>query len=269
MHDPARVLFRPLAHDHTDHQPMLGVEGHLIPAIPLTAVGGVAGIAVFLRLGNEAPLLIELDLLGLRGKKPRTRRGTAGAEAVRRAVAEEHEVELHAFVLLKFGGMPKTSSGKIRRHACRGAFLAGTLEACGEWRASSQPSGGGLTRAAVLTVPPHQRQALLETHFRGQLGRVLRLDPAAVDPHQPVNTLGLDSLTTLELKNALAESLGVYLPVTRFLRGASLATLASQVLTELSQQAPVPQGMSSLLRQVQQLSDDQVKALLDVNRVVS
>jgi acyl carrier protein len=195
---------------------------------------------------------------------------SAVAEVVRRAVAEEHEVELHAFALLKLGGMPKTSSGKIQRQACRSAFLAGTLETYGEWRASSQPSGGGLTRAAVLTIPPHQRQALLETHFRGQLARVLRLDPAAIDPHQPVNTLGLDSLTTLELKNALGESLGVSLPVTRFLRGASISTLASQVLTELSQRAtaPIPPSMSSLLQQVQQLSDDQVKALLDANRMV-
>jgi acyl carrier protein len=192
------------------------------------------------------------------------------AGAVRRAVAEEHEAELHAFVLLKLGGMPKTSSGKVQRHACRSAFLAGTLKAHGEWHASSQPPGGGLTRAAVLSVPPLQRQALLETHFRGQVARVLRLDPAALDLHQPVNTLGLDSLTTLELKNALVESLGVSLPVTTFLRGLSISTLASQVLTELSQHAPAPtpQGMSSLLQHVQQLSGDQVKALLNADRVV-
>jgi acyl-CoA synthetase (AMP-forming)/AMP-acid ligase II len=192
------------------------------------------------------------------------------AEAVRRAVAEEYEVELHALVLLKLGGLPKTSSGKIQRHACRNAFLAGALEAYGEWRAISRPGGGALTRAAVLALPPHQRQALLETHFRGQLARLLCLDPAALDPHQPVNTLGLDSLTTLELRNALGASLGVDLPITRFLRGASIATLASEVLTELAQHAPAPspQRLSSLLQQVQQLSDDQVKALLGADREV-
>jgi acyl carrier protein len=195
----------------------------------------------------------------------------AVAEAVRRAVAEEHEAELHAFVLLKLGSMPKTSSGKVQRRACRSAFLAGMLDAYGEWRANGRPSGGGLTRATVLAVPPPQRQALLEALFRDQVARVLRLDPAAVDPHQPVNTLGLDSLTTLELKNALEANLEVSLPVTRFLKGASIYGLASQVLTELllHPSALNPQHMNSLLQHVQQLSDGQVNELLDPDRLAN
>ena len=49
--------------------------------------------------------------------------------AVRRAVAEVHELQVHQVVLLKVGGIPKTSSGKIQRRACRAAFLAGSLVA--------------------------------------------------------------------------------------------------------------------------------------------
>lgn len=48
--------------------------------------------------------------------------------AVRWAVAEEHQTQVYEVVLLKQGSIPKTSSGKIRRHACRAQFLAGTLE---------------------------------------------------------------------------------------------------------------------------------------------
>jgi acyl-CoA synthetase (AMP-forming)/AMP-acid ligase II/acyl carrier protein len=195
---------------------------------------------------------------------------SAVAEVVRRALAEEHEVELYALVLVKLGGMPKTSSGKIQRQACRKAFLSGTLEAYGEWRARSRPCEDGLLRAAVLAVPASERQGLLERYFREQLARVLRLNAALIDVHQPVNTLGLDSLTTLELKNALGESLGVYFPVTRFLGGASISTLAAQVLTELSPQASaaLSPSLSSLVQQVQQLSDEQVKELLQAQPAV-
>src|SRR6185295_10177218 len=44
------------------------------------------------------------------------------AEAVRRAVAEEHEARVHEVVLLRPGSLPKTSSGKVRRHAVRAAW---------------------------------------------------------------------------------------------------------------------------------------------------
>ncbi|HWQ35152.1 MAG TPA: fatty acyl-AMP ligase [Blastocatellia bacterium] len=49
-------------------------------------------------------------------------------EAVRRAVSENHDVRVHAVTLLRPGRIPLTSSGKIRRQACRAAFLDGTLE---------------------------------------------------------------------------------------------------------------------------------------------
>ena len=52
--------------------------------------------------------------------------------AIRRAVADVHGVEVHAVRLLKPGGVPRTSSGKLRRLACRDAYLTGTLDAVGD-----------------------------------------------------------------------------------------------------------------------------------------
>jgi len=52
----------------------------------------------------------------------------AVVRAIRRAVTEEHDVPVHSVVLLKTGGLPKTSSGKIQRQACRAGFLVGTLD---------------------------------------------------------------------------------------------------------------------------------------------
>ncbi|WP_099238840.1 fatty acyl-AMP ligase [Synechococcus sp. BDU 130192] len=54
--------------------------------------------------------------------------------AVRQAVYEEHTVEVYGIVLLRTGSIPKTSSGKIQRQACRQQYLAGTLNGLGEWQ---------------------------------------------------------------------------------------------------------------------------------------
>ncbi|HLJ24240.1 MAG TPA: SDR family NAD(P)-dependent oxidoreductase [Candidatus Acidoferrales bacterium] len=54
--------------------------------------------------------------------------------AIRRALNESHEVHPDAIVLIEPRSIPRTSSGKIQRYACREAFLAGTLDVAHEWR---------------------------------------------------------------------------------------------------------------------------------------
>jgi myxalamid-type polyketide synthase MxaB len=54
--------------------------------------------------------------------------------AIRRALTESHEVHPEAVVLIAPRSIPRTSSGKIQRYACREAFLAGTLDVVHEWR---------------------------------------------------------------------------------------------------------------------------------------
>jgi acyl-CoA synthetase (AMP-forming)/AMP-acid ligase II len=49
-------------------------------------------------------------------------------KVIRQAVGQAHDVRVDSVALLKSGSIPKTSSGKIQRHACYTGFLAGTLE---------------------------------------------------------------------------------------------------------------------------------------------
>ena len=51
--------------------------------------------------------------------------------AVLRAVSDHFGLHVHELVLLKVGGVPKTSSGKIKRQECRKAYLTGALERVG------------------------------------------------------------------------------------------------------------------------------------------
>ena len=46
----------------------------------------------------------------------------AMVRAIRQAVAQEHDIRVHAAVLLKAGSLPKTSSGKVQRHLCQASF---------------------------------------------------------------------------------------------------------------------------------------------------
>lgn len=49
-------------------------------------------------------------------------------QAIRQAIVEEHNVTVSQVILLRAGSVPKTSSGKIQRRACRAAFLEGSLQ---------------------------------------------------------------------------------------------------------------------------------------------
>ncbi len=53
--------------------------------------------------------------------------------SIRATLGEEFRLQPHAVVLLKPGTIPKTSSGKIMRYACRDAYLERTLDSVVAW----------------------------------------------------------------------------------------------------------------------------------------
>jgi acyl-CoA synthetase (AMP-forming)/AMP-acid ligase II len=60
-------------------------------------------------------------------------------ETIRWTIFQDHFVDVYAIALLKPGGLPKTSSGKVQRSLCREKFLAGELNTLAQWRS---PQGG-------------------------------------------------------------------------------------------------------------------------------
>ncbi|MEB3360477.1 MAG: AMP-binding protein [Synechococcales bacterium] len=61
-------------------------------------------------------------------------------DAIRSAVSYQHGLQVHTVVLLKPGSVPKTTSGKVQRHACKAAFQNGTLNAVSYWSLSESAS---------------------------------------------------------------------------------------------------------------------------------
>jgi acyl-CoA synthetase (AMP-forming)/AMP-acid ligase II len=76
--------------------------------------------------------------------------------AVRAAVVRGHGLHAAGVVLLRTGSIPKTSSGKIRRTACREALEAGALAVVAEDHHRGMPSGGGSWQRAAAPSPPEE-----------------------------------------------------------------------------------------------------------------
>jgi acyl carrier protein len=130
---------------------------------------------------------------------------------------------------------------------------------------------GGATSLvdAVLAVDPAERPQFLSTQIRDQLARVLGMSPAKLDVEQPLLNLGIDSLMAVEIGNQIQAMVGVEVPTMKFMEGLSIAGLATYVIEQLSgETAPpavapsTPQDADEVLEQVEQLSDDEVSAML-------
>jgi len=60
-------------------------------------------------------------------------------DAIRRAISAGHEMAVEKIVLVKAGSIPKTSSNKIQRRACREAYLDGSLTVVAAWEPADAP----------------------------------------------------------------------------------------------------------------------------------
>ncbi|WP_329316117.1 amino acid adenylation domain-containing protein [Streptomyces sp. NBC_01278] len=143
--------------------------------------------------------------------------------AVHAEVARRHGLRLDHLVLVRRGTIPKTSSGKIRRRACRDAYRSGALqlESPVDVGAADRP------QAAASGVEPTTGpgDALLTL-----LGEVLGVPDAATLPAgRALAELGMDSLRSVQLQHALQERFGLAVPLEELLHDATVGDLAQAV----------------------------------------
>jgi len=107
--------------------------------------GSVAAFALEGEGGEQVAIVAEVE-------RHRWRSGEVHAAvvaAIRQAIAERHEVEVSLVALVRPGSIPKTSSGKLQRHACRAAVREQQLKTVALWAAEEpDPVECGCARAA-------------------------------------------------------------------------------------------------------------------------
>ena len=194
-----------------------------------------------LRAGGGAAFSLEVEgeerLVVVQELEARRRADTAAlVELIRQTLAEEFEVQPYAILLVKAGSVPKTSSGKIQRSACRIRFETGSFEALAEWRA---PLDFGTDNSQQIETAELSNAEAIATWIRGQLAAKLRIDAAAIDVDSSITRYGVDSLIAVELAHSIETQLGVLLPMSEFISSQSITQIAVRCF-ELVQATPVP-----------------------------
>ena len=141
------------------------------------------------------------------------------AQAIRRAVAEEHEVTIEVLALLRPGQVPQTTSGKVQRRACRDRLLAGELEVVEQWREGGRASTA-IRRAALTPVEETVARLWAE---------VLERAPETVGRDDDFFELGGDSLRAGQLLARLEDAFGVSLPANSLFEASTVAQLAQRM----------------------------------------
>lgn len=150
----------------------------------------------------------------------------AEIQSIRRAVTEEHDLPPDAVYLVRNSSVPKTSSGKIQRHACLHAVRDNELKLIAKWVRWEELAGGPqiggdampMMQAASASGKASEIDesdvnplvvAAIQYHVRavaGERARTLTLNTNIV------LDLGLDSLERLEIARNLERTFGGRFP---------------------------------------------------------
>ncbi|MBE8524332.1 AMP-binding protein, partial [Amycolatopsis sp. H6(2020)] len=140
--------------------------------------------------------------------------------AVRAAIVADHGVTPREVVLVRQGGIARTTSGKVRRAATKAKWLEGAPASVAGARGASVAEAGDRvgTPAGARGATPEPDDRLTSV-----VATVLGLDRVPAD--EPLVGLGLDSLRAVRLTEAVADTFGAEIPVPRLLDGCTLTGL--------------------------------------------
>jgi len=135
--------------------------------------------------------------------------------AIRQEIAQEHSLQPFTVLLLKTNSIPKTSSGKIQRYACKAGFLDNSLDVVGEWIEVKQATGNRQQATGNRQQAIGNRQQAISPTFQAiqawlisQIAERLVVEPQEIDIREPFSHYGLDSVAAVTLSGELEEWLG-------------------------------------------------------------
>ncbi|WP_353569918.1 amino acid adenylation domain-containing protein [Candidatus Albibeggiatoa sp. nov. BB20] len=168
-------------------------------------------------------------------------------QTIRQNVSEQHGLQVYAVLLLRVGSIPKTTSGKIQRHACRQGFLDGSLNVVGSDVLDSviPEQQNHLNRDMLLATPQSKYPIIVNAYVHDLICNLLNIPSYYFDWQHSINKLGIDSLAAVELQHRIEKDLGVHLPMAHFLQDTTVAVLADSILRNLQNPTIEPQHIDN------------------------
>ena len=213
-----------------------------------------------IRIGNTAAFAVEVageEKLVVTPEIKRTALRKLNVEevtkAIKSAIAQHHELQTHAIVLLKTGSIPKTSSGKIQRHACKAGYLDGSLNSVGEFQSmenntvQQKPNGQALDRQELFVQHGSNRQQnRIQDWLRENLAQRLGIPVSEIDIYEPFASSGLNSVAAVSLSADLEDWLDIKLSPTIVYDYPNIAELAAYLSSSTNPQHSIVNSTSTV-----------------------
>jgi amino acid adenylation domain-containing protein len=219
------------------------IEQSILPCHPSLIPNGAAAFSVEV---ESVPPVKEEKLVIVQEIDPRKAPDlTEVVSAMRQAVTATYNVQLYGVALVEPGSIGRTISGKIQRRLTCKQYLEGSLktlyahELRGEPVAQAQQHSGeetgaaavhdNLLRAALIALGPEKASSLLVDFLSGHISQILRIPVSSIDTRQSLASLGLDSISTIELVGVIQTTTGVNIAIEDISRGISLDELSLRI----------------------------------------
>ncbi|MFN6565528.1 MAG: aminotransferase class I/II-fold pyridoxal phosphate-dependent enzyme [Nostoc sp. ChiSLP01] len=149
---------------------------------------------------------------------------------IRQSVLQEHDLQVYRVLLIKPGTLPKTSSGKIQRLACRENFLSGNLSFVNS-ESTDIPQPIYLNKYAQ-----QYNVESIQNWICQWLAVKLNIPVESIEQKESFETLGLDSLQVAKFSQDLEAWSGYLLNISTLQTFGAIANLAEYLAKELTKQ---------------------------------
>jgi amino acid adenylation domain-containing protein len=197
---------------------------------PMARNGGCVAFSVEVDEVERLIIVLEVD-------RQQNLRAEEMATAVRVTLAERFEVPVWGVVLARHGAIPKTSSGKVQRQACRKAYLEQSLAVLSLQMLAAEEAVTGSGPSAESSRKGHdllKSRGGLEDYVTRVFAEQSGLPVSRIEAGMPLVNIGLDSLGTSLVKNRLEQEFGVDLSFGQLFGQGTVRDLAAYLLTSLS-----------------------------------